>query len=299
MSELGLGSFPTATMGGGGSSLTDVINQVRQFSGNLPPGTTDLGKALLRNVLGGGGGGTSGGGTAGGQQTGGNVPSNLRDIVGGLGEWYSAGDAEDDLKAMMERSISAADPYGYGPRRTRAADLLQQTYDDPLAIYNSPAYQLLDKRMQEQQLARDAAAGQLFNAPERVAQRQAGFLDQLDKMRQPLVTMSGANQNLRIADVISKFADPIVAANMRKHGGLGEATGGVLDAVTPTLLDWLGMGKGGSTPAGSTSNETSSLIPWLLQGASTVDPSVFTDFFAGSGTDNALDYANTLMDTYL
>ena len=119
--------------------------------------------------------------------------------------------------------------------RQPSGNLLMQSYTDPLSIYGGEAYQLLDKRMQEEQLAKASQAGTLFNAPERLAQRQTGFLDYLDKYRQPLMGMSGAGTSpAAYGGIQAEMAKSLWPVELAKAGAVGGGLSQVPGAITGT-----------------------------------------------------------------
>jgi hypothetical protein len=134
--------------------------------------------------------------------------------------------------------------------------------------------QAWDTEMQNSQLAKDAAAGQLFNAPERLAQRERGFLTQLKDYRQPLLQMSGSGQPLHSAQAMSAFAGPIVANELAGNAALG--------ATINTGTDILGgmFGLGGTSGGGGF--DLSSLLGGLFGGGGGTTNTGWT------GTDSAI-----------
>ena len=201
----------------------------------------------------------------------------LSGILGGLGSWYTQDNAQDYLKQQLERAVSMADPFA--TNRQQSGNLLMQSYTDPTAIWNSPYMQTLDKQFQNTQLARDAQAGQLFNAPERLSQREGNFYSQLDKYRQPLLSMSGANANPASgAAAITGMSGPIALTGLQAGNSLGYAgqqgmtlldqlmkgtsTGGTSGGMTLQQLLGLGGTSGGSFGSGTVDPMTSYLYNW-------------------------------------
>ena len=205
----------------------------------LPPGGT-AGPDLLNflktagsALLGGGGtsGGTSGGttsGTTGTTSGGGSLPGVISSVYG----YNTLDKASEYLKQIMDQTGQYGDPYKQ--YRPSEAAMRNQTFTDPMSIYNSQPYQLLDKRMQDQQLAQGAQAGTLFNAPERLAQRQTGFMDYLSKLRSDLLPGSGAGMN-PIAPQAAQAAmmESYVPLEIQK----ANAVGGSLSQVPGTMTD--------------------------------------------------------------
>jgi hypothetical protein len=247
-----------------GTSGSDLI---QQLTGGGGTGSNSSISSILSALTGGGGSMTSGSTNPFGG-------GNLTNLINGLLTTNEYDDQSDWLKATMERAVAASDPYGYGPYRKYAADLLQQSYQNPLAIWQSPEMQAWDTEMQNSQLAKDAAAGQLFNAPERLAQRERGFLTQLKDYRQPLLQMSGSGQPLHSAQAMSAFAGPIVANELAGNAALG--------ATINTGTDILGgmFGLGGTSGGGGF--DLSSLLGGLFGGGGGTTNTGWT------GTDSAI-----------
>jgi len=124
-----------------------------------------------------------------------------------------------------------------------------QSYTDPLSIYNKPEYQMLDQRMQDQQMGKAAQSGTMFNAPERLAQRQTGFLDQLNQYRAPLMGMSGASTNpAQPAAFQSEMAKSMVPLEMEKAGAVGSGMQSGMNVIQslPQIMQMIRqMGGGG------------------------------------------------------
>ena len=209
LQSLGLGGMPSNPL----SSLQNLLGG----GGAGGAGGTSSMSSLLSGLLGGGGGGLMPGG-AGGAGGGGS-------LGGLLGSMFSAtgfGDTQDYLKQIMERASQTADPYAR--YRSGDGDMLQQSYRDPLSIFQGSGYQALDKRLQDTMMARDAASGNLFNAPERLAQREAGFMDYNKDLQKNLITSSGAGFNpASSAAVMQGMAPSIALAGMQQQGAYGTA----------------------------------------------------------------------------
>ena len=231
-------------------------------------------KSLLTSLAGGGGAGTTGETTG----TGGGTMDALSGILGGLGSWWSQNNAQDYLKQQLERAVSIADPFA--ANRQQSGNLLMQSYTDPTAIWNAPYMQTLDQQFQNSQLARDAQAGQLFNAPERLSQREANFYNQLNQYRQPLLSMSGANANpASAAAAITGMSGPIAFTGLNAGNALGYAgqqglnllggmfggtgtSGGTSGGMTLQQLLGLGGTTGGSFGSGTVDPMMSYLYNW-------------------------------------
>jgi hypothetical protein len=139
------------------------------------------------------------------------------------------------FKDIMAQS-GTIDPYDQ--YRESEAALRNQTFTDPLSIYASEPYQLLDQRMQDQQLAAGAQAGTLYNAPERLAQRQTGFLDYLSKMRADLLPGSGAGMSPATDEAfLSEMAKNIAPIEMAKAQAVGGAVNSGMTAMQTALPD--------------------------------------------------------------
>lgn len=182
----------------------------------------------------------------------------MNGITNAIGSYLSSknyGDTQDYLKQQLDRAIELADPFKM--HRGTSGNLLMQSYTDPSSIWNSDYMQMLDKDFQNTQMARDAAAGQLFNAPERLAQRETNFYKQLNEYRQPLLQMSGAafNPNAGVA-AITGMSPAIAEAGMREQGAMGTAAQQGLGV----LMDVLGLGGKG----GGGSTNYSSLLNTIL-----------------------------------
>jgi len=185
--------------------------------------------------------------------------NNLTNLVNSLYSMNQTNSQTDFLKDLLAQGMASGDPFK--ANRKPSGDLLMQSYNDPLSIWNKPEYQALDKKMQDTQLARDAAAGQLFNAPERLAQRSTGFLEQLDKYRQPLLPMSGAAFN-PAADLgfMASMAKPIMESGKTSSAQTGSAIqsganilSGILGGGSSGGLDGIIQGiLGGGSTSGST-----------------------------------------------
>ena len=237
------------TLFSGGTSINDVLK--------LITGAGGVGMGLMNLLNGGGGGGSSSGGgglvstqgqggtAAGGGLLGGGM-GDLTNLINGILGYNNSGDNLDFLKAQLAQGQQLADPFKQ--YRGESGDLLMQSYRDPLSIYNGAGYQALDKRMQDQQLARDAQSGQLFNAPERLAQRQAGFMDYLPKYQAPLLSMSGANSSPNAANAFTAaMAKPIVEASQQKNA----LTGSAVQSGSNILGKLLGLGGAGGGAGGA------------------------------------------------
>lgn len=230
---------------GGGGSMTDWWTQAISPGSNytlsdlagiagLPSsgGGSDILKQLLGGQSGGSGTGTNTGtGTGTGGTSGmgsllnwltGTGTGSLGGLATGLMQYGEYGDQSDFLKSTMERAISASDPYGYGPYRKYAADQLQKTYTDPASIYASPEMQALDQMFMDKTMAGQSVSGNLFNAPERVSQRQNNFYANLSDYRKPLMQMSGS-QFRPDTKAYYEFAGPIVQNELNRSASLGGA----------------------------------------------------------------------------
>jgi hypothetical protein len=242
-------------------SLLEQLQQVyNQTLGQLPPGST----SALQQLMGSTGSGTgTGTGSSGSQNSllsallGGNLMSsllptggssfginNLLGMLPGILQYFNLGGLEDKLEGLKTEALQYSDPYGLGPYRQPMAQRLEQSYADPLSIWNSPEMQALDRQMQNSQLARDAQAGQLFNAPERLAQRQDNFLTKaLPAYRQGLLQPSGATFAPRGMEAVTSMMGPLAGAYLGKNMGLGMALQGLMG----------GSGTTGRTTGGTTS----------------------------------------------
>jgi len=246
------GSTGTGIPGSGSagqSTLSSILSQLQ----SIPGGST-----LLQQL----GGSLFGGGTGGTGSTGGGGMNDLTNLVNSLFAVNSSNDQTDFLKNLLAQGMASGDPFK--PHRAESGNLLMQSYNDPLSIWNKPEYQALDKKMQDTQMARDAAGGQLFNAPERLAQRSTGFLEQLDKYRQPLLPMSGASFN-PASDLgfMAAMAKPI----MESGKSTSAQTGSAIQSGSNILSSILGGATGGGSTGGG---------GW--------DLSALTNLFSGSGT---------------
>jgi len=258
---------------GGGSLLDTLKGYYNNTFGQLPPGGSTAIQKAAGGLMGGSGSGTGTGtgGTGGGMADWltGTGTNTLGGLASGLLQMGAYDDAGDYLKNQQERAISASDPYGYGPYRTYAAQQLQRSYQDPVSIWNSPEMQAWDTEMQNSQMARDSQAGQLFNAPERLAQRERGFLTQLKDYRAPLMQMSGSQFRPDVSAYTS-LADDIVKNNIAESaslggtinaglGGLGSILGGSggTGSTLSSLWKAISGGSGGGSAAGSTAGAIS------------------------------------------
>ena len=214
-------------MGGTGEALPTS-------GGTTSPDLMSILKILGGSVLGGGGGGTTGGTTSGGTTGGttGGTGGSLLGMGSSIYGYNTMDKASEYLKSIMDQTGQYGDPYKQ--YRPSEAAMRNQTFMDPMSIYNSQPYQLLDKRMQDQQLAQGAQAGTLFNAPERLAQRQTGFMDYLSKLRSDLLPGSGAGMN-PIAPQAAQAAmmESYVPLEMQK----ANAVGGSLSQLPGSTMD--------------------------------------------------------------
>ena len=199
--------------------------------------------SLLASLLGGGGG--------------------LSQMIGsGLGV-QSYGNTQDYLKQIMQQASAKADPFA--ANRATAGNLLMQSYTDPLSIFTSPGYQALDQQLQNTQLARDAQSGNVFNAPERLAEREANFMKYLPTYQSNLMGMSGASANPAAgANIMANMALPITVAGQNKASVLGSG----INAGLNTLF--------GNTASGSGTGMSPSLLSSIMS------------FFSGGGASNAI-----------
>ena len=238
---------PTATMD---TSLAP------DASFNLQSGTTDstsslslssLLPLLQKLFLGGSSGGTTSGTTSGGTTgttSGTTSGSNLGllDMMSSIYD-YNTLDNQSNLLQQLMGQAGTMDPYAQ--YRSGEAAMRNQTFTDPLSIYNSQPYQLLDQRMQDQQLAQGAQAGTLFNAPERLAQRQTGFLDYLSKLRGDLLPGSGAGMSpgmpLAFQSEVAKTMTPIELAKARAVGQATQAGTSALPGTISSIEEILRM----------------------------------------------------------
>lgn len=285
------------------NGLSDLIKQVQAAQGNMPPGTTTAIQKLLGGVMGGGGApgttsaqngtsGTAGGGTGGM----GDITNLINSVLG----YNQSNENNQFLKDMLSKGTAMADPFQ--GNRAEAGNMLMQSYRDPLSIFNGPAYQALDKRMQDTQLARDAASGNVFNAPERLAQRQAGFLDYLPKYQQNLMGMSGANANPAApASFMATMAKPISDAGAKSNAILGSGVSSAGNILSSVLGGGSGGGAGGTNPGilaaitkmfggGGSTGEVSG-IPTNVSGAA--NGSTFDNMFSGGFWNSAPAAADT------
>ena len=218
-------------MGGTGEALPTS-------GGTTSPDLTSILKILGGSLLGGGGsttGGTTSGGTTGGTAPGGVMsPYGGGGLLGGIYDYNTLDRSSEFLKQIMDQTGQYGDPYKQ--YRPSEAAMRNQTFMDPLSIYNRPEYQMLDKRMQDQQLAQGAQAGTLFNAPERLAQRQTGFLDYLSKLRGDLLPGSGAGLNpIAPQAAQAEMMKSYVPLEMAKSQAVGQATGGGANTIQQIL----------------------------------------------------------------
>jgi hypothetical protein len=140
------------------------------------------------------------------------------------------GAEQDQMGQMMQFLLANGDVYR--PWRNADANLLQQSYNDPLAIFNGSGYQALDKRLQDTMMARDAASGNLFNAPERLAQREAGFMDYNQNLQKNLLQSSGASANPNQAISSIGAMAPQYSALANNSSILGAGLAGITGAGT-------------------------------------------------------------------
>lgn len=306
------GGWSAADGSFGSNGLTDIIKQIQQATGNMPSGSTDILKALMGQMGGGGGGtGTGTGGTGTGGLGGmGDIFNWLTSAQGGAGAlsgilgYNDAADQTDWMKATMERAVGASDPYGYGPYRKYAADQLQRTYQDPASIYNSAEMQGLDKLFMDKTMAEQAASGNLFNAPERVAQRQNNFYSNLNEYRKPLLQMSGSGQALVAPQTYASFAKSISDLQGDQALAKGNMIGGITGGLN-TLFGGGGStaGQGGLTVPGYTGGQFD--LSNIFSGANTGWDTISSWFGGGGAADAASGAADSfyaasdLMDLWL
>jgi hypothetical protein len=293
------GGWTAADGSFGSNSISDMLQKIQEIQKKLPPGSSNILKMLLGGGGQGGGTGgkvsTQGGGGGGGGIldwiTGGGT-GNLANLINGFMTNNAYNDQGDFLKNTMERAAAASDPYGYGPYRKYGADKLQQTYQDPAAIWRSPEMQGLDKLFMDETMAAQAANGQLFNAPERLAQRENNFYKNLDNYRRPLIEMSGANKALTTPQSLAAFANPIVANELAKNMNQG--------ALVQQGLYGLGelLGTGGNIFGSGAQGGPGSLITSLFGGGGgsggggglTSLLNSVGSFFGGGGSNPATDH---------
>jgi len=210
---------------------------------------TSLAPMLLK-MLGGGGttsGGTTGGTTGGTGSTSGTY-GGIGDIFNSVYDYNTLDRSSDFLKQIMDQTGQYGDPYKQ--YRPQEAAMRNQTFTDPTAMYNSDVYQSLDKRLQDQQLAGAAQAGTLYNAPERLAQRQTNFYDYLSKLRSDLLPGSGAGLNpiapqAAQAEMMKSYV-PLEMAKASAVGSGVNAGSTMVQQSLPDIMKWLESMGGGA-----------------------------------------------------
>lgn len=95
-----------------------------------------------------------------------------------------AGTVNPELNAMRTRMTALDNKYG--AQFDNYNGMLDQSYKDPMSVYNSDAYQGLAEMFGEKIARRDAAKGRLSQYGDRAVEMQGNFLDHLDKYRSGL-----------------------------------------------------------------------------------------------------------------
>jgi hypothetical protein len=142
--------------------------------------------------------------------------------IGRLGsalyQQYAAGKNRDALNDYINQTRQGVDPFG--PQRPYYQGLLQQSYKDPAALYNSPEFGSLNKIFQEQITRRDATKGRRASGDyPRAIESQDYFMKWLDDYRKGLQSAAGTGIDPQSA--LSNLAGLYSTGNQQYYNSLG------------------------------------------------------------------------------
>lgn len=182
---------------------------------------TGAGSMLLNAFLGGGGGGTAPTGTGGANtgtvsQTGGGTPAGIN-LFNSIYDFNSLDRSSNAFKSLIDQM---KDPYA--PYRAGAAQGMNQLLTDPT---NNPYWKAMRDYEMNQLQARDAAAGQLFNSPERANELMGTMARNLPNLASPYLAASGASTSPSAYGVAQAEAmKPWSQLEQKKAQAVGQAT---------------------------------------------------------------------------
>lgn len=209
-------------------------------------GTIDWGKllttggSLLSNLFGGGGGtnvtsptGTTTGGTTTGGTTG--TTGSLSGLISSIYGYNTADEYTDWMRNLMQQQ---QDPYA--AYRPQAADWLNTLMNDPL---QNPYISALRTQGMNELTARDAAAGQLFNSPERQNQLIAQLAQAMPGLAGVGLAASGAGTSPAeyggVQANMAKSLWPVELAKASAVGGSLSQLPGAITGTTQSITDIL------------------------------------------------------------
>ena len=174
--------YPTSAYQGFSDSVAPAAsNGANMFSGGS---AGQLGN-ILKGLNGGGGGNVAGPGA---------YSMNWGGLLGGLMGLYGANQNKNQINNLSSQVGQNADPFA--SQRGFYQNQLQQSYANPQAMWDSPQWQTMRKKMLEDSIAKDAAGGRLGDFGARDERVAASFMgDYLPKMQQGLMAPAGANAN--------------------------------------------------------------------------------------------------------
>lgn len=118
-------------------------------------------------------------------------PQNITKMLGAVQEMAANKKKANALSAIANQQREQMDPFG--AQRAQYQQLLSQTYTNPNVVLGRPEIQAQLEQMKQQMDARDAAAGRRSQYGSRANQLALAAATLVDKYRQQLATLAGAN----------------------------------------------------------------------------------------------------------